>query len=170
MNGAKTPFLLAAAFSAVFMVCHLPASAGEPGSSSAVLLRFAPGPRGVGMGEACTAVTADAYSTWRNPAGLAVVEVPELAATHNASFQDVAHQYLAAAYPLRYGSTLGLNTTRLSVAPFQGYDAAGLKTTEVESSGMVLGAAWISHPWGAHELTLAMDHVLSNISPSSPED
>lgn len=254
MNGAKKLSLLAAAFMAAFAVCRSPARAGEPGSSSAVLLRFAPGPRGVGMGEAYTAVTADAYSAWWNPAGLASVEVPELAATHNASFQDVAHQYLSVAYPLRYGSTLDFNITRLSVAPFQGYDASGLKTEEVESSGMVfgaayartlykdeierpvlnvgaglkyvtetldsvsasapaldlgaiyhirpsrywmkgvpaqefrlgaalrnlgpglkydvesfplpmslsLGAAWISHPWGAHELTLAMDNVLSN--------
>ncbi len=253
MDGTKTRFPVAAALLAVFAAC-VPVDAGEAGTSSAVLLRFAPGPRGVGMGEAYTAVTADAYSAWWNPAGLASVEVPELAATHNASFQDVTHQYLSVAYPLRYGSTLGFNISRLAVAPFQGYDASGLKTGDVESSGMVfgaayartlykdeierpvlnvgaglkyisetldsvsasapaldlgavyhirparywmkgvpaqefrlgaalrnlgpglkydtesfplptslsLGAAWISHPWGAHELTLAMDHVLSN--------
>lgn len=103
------------------------------------------------MGEAYTSVTEDAYSAYWNPAGLAGVERPELAATYNDSMEDVIHQYLSVAYPLRYGSTLGLNVTRLSVAPFQGYDAQGVKTSEVESSDLAVG--------GAYARTLLKDEI-----------
>lgn len=94
------------------------------------------------MGEAYTSVTEDAYSVYWNPAGLGSVEGGELAATYNASFEDVSHQYLAAAYPLRYGSTLGFGLSRLSVAPFQGYDAQGLKTGKVSSSDLAAGVSY----------------------------
>ncbi len=94
------------------------------------------------MGEAYTSVSEDAYSPWWNPAGLASVEAAQLAATYNDSLQDVSQQYLSAAYPLRYGSTLGVNVTRLSVSPFQGYDAQGVKTGKVASSDLAIGAAY----------------------------
>lgn len=94
------------------------------------------------MGESYTSVTEDAYAAYWNPAGLASMELPELAATYNASFEDVTHQYVSMAYPLKFGSTLGLNLTRLGMSPFQGYDATGLKTTDVEASDMALGAAY----------------------------
>lgn len=133
------------AFAAVLSAACLlpfPASSGEAGSSAAAFLKFSPSPRGTGMGEAYTTIAEDAYATWWNPAGLAGVEAPELAATYNASFEDVSHQYLAAAYPLRYGSTLGFSLSRLSVAPFQGYDAQGLKAGEVSSSDLALGVSY----------------------------
>ncbi len=124
------------------VLCVLPARAGDAGYAGAAFLKFSPSPRGTGMGEAYTSITEDAYSAWWNPAGLGSVEGPELAATYNASMQDVTSQYLSVAYPLRYGSTLGFNVTRLSVAPFQGYDAQGLKTGKVESSDMAVGGAY----------------------------
>ena len=94
------------------------------------------------MGEAYTSVTEDAYSVYWNPAGLGSVEGKELAATYNASFEAVSHQYLAGAYPLRYGSTLGFSLSRLSVAPFQGYDAQGIKTGSVSSSDLAVGVSY----------------------------
>lgn len=118
------------------------AIAGGAGSSAASFLKFSPSPRGTGMGEAYTSIAEDAYSAWWNPAGLAGVEGPELAATYNDSMEDVTSQYLSAAYPIRYGSTLGLNVTRLSVAPFQGYDAQGVKIGKVESSDIAVGGAY----------------------------
>jgi len=134
----------AGGLAALFLVCAcvLSALAGDPGTSAAAFLKFAPSPRGTGMGEAYSSVTGDAYAAWWNPAGMAAIEVPEVAATYNASFQDVSHQYISIAYPLRYGSTMGLNVNRLTVAPFQGYDATGRKTKEVESEAMSIGAVY----------------------------
>jgi hypothetical protein len=94
------------------------------------------------MGESYVSVTEDAYAAYWNPAGLASVEQAELAATYNASFEDVTHQYISLAYPLSYGSTLDLNITRLTVAPFQGYDAVGFATSKIQSSDMAIGAAY----------------------------
>ena len=119
----------------------LPAVAA-PGSTGASFLRFTPSPRATGMGESQVSVTQDAYSAYWNPAGLAAVEAPELAAMYNVSFEDVNTQYLAAAYPLQYGSTLGLGISRLAVAPFQGYDSLGVKTSAVDASGFSAGLSY----------------------------
>ena len=118
------------------------AYAGSPGSSGAAFLKFTPSPRATGMGESYVSLTEDAYAAYWNPAGLASVERPEVSATYNASFEDVTHQYVSFAYPLRYGSTLDLNLTRLSMEPFQGYDAVGSKTQDVEGSDLAIGAAY----------------------------
>lgn len=135
----------ALAFAAAWSAAALfpfPVNSGDAGSSAASFLKFSPSPRATGMGEAYTSITEDAYSAWWNPAGLASVESPELAATYNDSMEDVTNQYLSLAYPMRYGSTLGLNITRLSVAPFQGYDAQGTKSGRVESADIAAGAAY----------------------------
>jgi Tfp pilus assembly protein PilF len=258
MVHGNTNLIVRTAAALVILACGfftVPAlAAGGAGSTAGSFLRFAPGPRGTGMGEAYTAVTEDAYSAWWNPAALASLEVPELGATYNSSMEDVSHQYVAFAYPLRYGSTLALSVTRLTVAPFQGYDAMGSATRKIDSSesaysaayartlikdeierpvfnigvnakaissrldnvsaaalgldlgavyylrtanywmkkvpaqefrfaldiknlgtglkydkvsfplpmSATLGAAWISHPWNAHTLTLALDQTVSN--------
>jgi tetratricopeptide (TPR) repeat protein len=94
------------------------------------------------MGEAYTSVAEDAYSAYWNPAGLASIERPELAATYDASMQDVANQYISVAYPSRYGSTYSLSINGLSVAPFQGYDAQGTKMSTVDSSDLAVGAGY----------------------------
>ena len=137
-----TAKILAAAVAVTALLCSLPAYGGGAGSSAASFLKFSPSPRGTGMGEAYTSITEDAYSAWWNPAGLAGVEGTELAATYNDSMEDVTSQYLSLAYPVRYGSTLGFNITRLSVAPFQGYDAQGMKIGKVEASDIAVGGAY----------------------------
>jgi tetratricopeptide (TPR) repeat protein len=136
--------LLAAAAAQFFCAAWLcfPVVAGEPGTAGASFLKITPSPRATAMGEAYTSLSEDAYAAYWNPAGLAGVERPEAAATYNASFEDVAHQYVAVAYPLRYGSALGFSVTRMTVAPFQGYDATGLKTRDVQSSDMAIGASY----------------------------
>lgn len=141
-NPAKLMAAMAAGIFCAGLLLCAPAMAGTPGTSAGAFLKFTPSPRATAMGESYTSVTEDAYASYWNPAGLASVEQPELSATYNSSFEDVSHQYISAAYPLRYGSTLGLNISRLSVSPFQGYDATGLKTGGVESSDMAIGVAY----------------------------
>lgn len=141
-NLTKSMAVLAAQIVCVAGLFSIPAFAGAPGTAAASFLKFTPSPRATGMGESYVSVTEDAYAAYWNPAGLASVEQPEFAATYNASFEDVTHQYVSLAYPLSYGSTLDLNITRLTVAPFQGYDAAGYKTSNVQSSDMAIGAAY----------------------------
>lgn len=123
-------------------LCVSAAMAGGNGAAGAAFLKVSPCPRGTAMGEAYTAITEDACSVWWNPAGLANAEGAGLTAAYNDSMEDVASQYLSAVYPLRYGSTLGFNMTRLSVPPFQGYDAQGAKTSRVDAADMAVGAAY----------------------------
>lgn len=154
MNIANYKKLLSAAAAIIIAACGffvVRVSAGEAGTTAAAFLKFDPSPRGTGMGEAYSAVTQDAYSAWWNPAGLASIEVPELAATHNASFADVTNQFASFAYPLSYGSTLGLSYTRQSVAPFQGYDAMGGTTRKLEASDTAIS--------GSYARTLLKDEI-----------
>ncbi|HOW90625.1 MAG TPA: PorV/PorQ family protein, partial [Elusimicrobiales bacterium] len=134
------------AMAAAQLVCAaflcVPAQAGTPGTAGATFLKFTPSPRATAMGESYVSLAEDAYAAYWNPAGLGSVEQPEFAATYNASFQDVTHQYVSFAYPMRYGSTLDVNITRLSVAPFQGYDAVGSKTEEITASDLAVGVAY----------------------------
>ncbi|OGS68975.1 MAG: hypothetical protein A3J79_06045, partial [Elusimicrobia bacterium RIFOXYB2_FULL_62_6] len=129
----------------------VPASAGTPGSAAGNFLQFTPSPRASGMGESYVSIAEDAYAAYWNPAGLAAVERPEVAATYNGSFEDVAHQYLSFVYPLSGGRSLGLNITRLTVAPFQGYDAAGYRTKKVDAADTAVG--------GAYAVTLLRDDI-----------
>ena len=119
-----------------------PVSAGAPGTAAASFLKFAPSPRATAMGESYASVTEDAYAAYWNPAGLGSLEQAELAVTYNASFQDVTHQYVSMAFPMTYGSTLDINITRLTVAPFQGYDATSAETSKVQSTDMAIGFAY----------------------------
>lgn len=94
------------------------------------------------MGEAHAAAAEDAYSVYWNPAGLASLEHPQFAMTYNRSFEGVDHQYLSLAYPLRRGSVLDFNLTRLGMTEFQGYDAQGAKTGMIDSSDYAAGLAY----------------------------
>lgn len=127
---------------ALFVLTANPARAGEPGMAGAGFLKFAVGPRAVGMGESGAAVAEDAYAAYWNPAGLALVPFPQLAATYNRSFAGVDHQYLSLAWPLRAGSTLNVNFTRLGVAALDGFDAQGARTAGVEAGAQALGVGY----------------------------
>lgn len=126
----------------VLVVSFVPRAFAAPGATGASFLKFTPSPRATGMGESHVSVVGDAYSTYWNPAGLAAVAVPELAATYNSSFEDVETQYVAAAWPLESGSTLGFGFTRLAVSPFQGYDSIGVRTKMVDSSAFSAGLSY----------------------------
>lgn len=134
--------LLPSAVLAFFILAASPARAVEPGTAGAGFLKFAVGPRAVGMGESQTAVAEDAYAAYWNPAGLALVAFPQLAATYNRSFAGVDHQYLSLAWPLRAGSTLNVNFTRLGVAALDGFDAQGTRTGGVEAGAQALGVGY----------------------------
>ncbi len=142
--GKLTKYLLAvpALLLGACVLFSVPASAGKAGLTAAAFLKFDPDPRATGMGEACTAATQDAYSTWWNPAGLAGLEVPQLSATQNTSFAGVTNQFAAVAYPLNYGSTLGLSVVRQSMETFQGYDASGDVTRELQASDSAIAASY----------------------------
>lgn len=135
----RTPVLRSLALAAALAPPVRCAAAGEAG---AAFLRFPAGPRAVAMGETGAAAADDAHAAYWNPAGLALVEFPELAATYNRALAETNHQYLSLAWPLRYGSTLDLNLTRLGMSAFDSFDAAGARTGSVDAEDRAVGAAY----------------------------
>jgi len=133
---------LALVFLSVCVLRGTASQAGSAGSAGANFLEFGQGPRAIGMGESQVAVAEDAYAAYWNPAGLAAVEHAQLALTYNKALEGVDQQYISLAYPLRQGSTLNLNFTRLGMSSFQGYDAQGVQTKSVGASDYALGAAY----------------------------
>ncbi len=126
----------------LFLLASTESFAWGVGTSSAEFLRLGAGPRAVAMGESQTGVAEDAYAAYWNPAGLALVLVPQMAATYNRSFSSIDHQYLSLAWPLRAGSTLNANFTRLGMPALDGFDAQGTKTGGVEAGSKALGVAY----------------------------
>lgn len=118
----------------------LSARAGSPGSTGANFLTFGQGPRAIGMGESQVAVAEDAYAAYWNPAGLAAMEYPQIAITYNKALEGVDQQYFSLAYPLRLGSVVNLNLTRLGMSSFQGYDVRGCRPSR--SAPTTTPCAW----------------------------
>jgi len=85
------------------------------GTSGAAFLKIAPGARPVGMGEAFTGVADDIHSVYWNPAGLATVRRPELAAMHMEYFQDIQYEWAAFAMPTKSHGTWGISISNLHV-------------------------------------------------------
>lgn len=133
---------LAPLLASLLILLPLPSHAKSAGSAAANFLKMGQGARAVGMGESHVAVAEDAYAAYWNPAGLASMEYAELALNYNRALEGVDQQFVSFAYPLRYGSTLNLNLTRLGMTSFQGYDARSTKTDLVSSSDLALGAAY----------------------------
>jgi hypothetical protein len=106
--------LLAMAMGGLLASAGFVHAAGKAGAVGAAFLKIAPGARAAALGEAFTAVADDASTLIWNPAGLARLRRPEIAATHSQWLQEADHDFMAAALPVSAG-TLGLGVTSFSV-------------------------------------------------------
>ncbi|MCB1161089.1 MAG: PorV/PorQ family protein [Candidatus Krumholzibacteriia bacterium] len=95
------------------------AAAYEPGTSGLLFLRLGVGERAAGMGEAYTALAADATALYWNPAGLAAVERTQVHFMHNEWISSVRQEFAGLAHPTRYGTfavgITGLNMDELEL-------------------------------------------------------
>ncbi len=90
------------------------AAAYEPGTSGLLFLRLGVGERAAGMGEAYTALAADATALYWNPAGLAAVPRTQVHLMHNEWIASVRQEFVGLAHPTRLG-TFALGLTGLSM-------------------------------------------------------
>lgn len=111
---------------------------GKSGTNGAAFLNIGVGARAAAMGEAYTAVADDAYATVWNPAGLARLPRPEVAATHTQWMQSGRHDVLAGAYPTSVG-TFGMSAVTLS---FEGIEKRSADTDVAEGTFGSLDAAY----------------------------
>ena len=85
----------------------------DVGTSAAQFLKVDPSARSAAMADAYTGVADDIQSIYWNPAGLARLDHPEMAATHIQWFQNVKYEYAAFAYPTKDLGTWGFAVTNL---------------------------------------------------------
>ncbi|MCX5784352.1 MAG: PorV/PorQ family protein [Elusimicrobia bacterium] len=95
--------------------------ASGPGTGSADFLKIPVGARETSLGGAFTAVADNANAVYYNPAGLSLLQNPEISFTNNKYLEGLSQQWLAAAYPYKSGA-FGLGVNYLSVPAFGAYD------------------------------------------------
>ncbi|HAT71424.1 MAG TPA: hypothetical protein DCS63_01235 [Elusimicrobia bacterium] len=115
--------------------------AAGPGTGAANFLKIPVGARETSLGGAFTAVADNANAVYYNPAGLSLLQNPEISFTQNKYVEGISQQWLAAAYPYRSGA-FGLGFNYLSVPAFDAYDGADNRTGAVAASDMALYLSW----------------------------
>lgn len=108
---------------ATIAASSLPASTFAADKFAAEFLKVGIGARALGMGGAFTAIADDAGAGWWNPAGLALLERPNVQMTHAEMFGSIVkHDVISGALPIgRNGgrSSVGLTVIRLGVDDIQ---------------------------------------------------
>ena len=89
------------------------------------------------MGGAFTAAAENANSVYYNPAGLGLLQNPEISLTQNKFVEGISQQWLSAAYPYRSGG-FGLGIDYLSIPPFASYDNSDNRTGSVSAYSMAM--------------------------------
>ena len=134
----KVLFMGSVVFVLCSMSCALCLFATEPGSTGANFLKIGVGARPIAMGEAGIAVVDDVNTIYWNPAGLGNLNRKEIAFMHNEWIDGINHDFLAFAYPLKYGRTLGASINFLSMSDMEGYDEDGNAIGGVGASDLAL--------------------------------
>jgi len=124
---------------ALCLAAGLAAAAG-PGTTAANFLKIPVGARETALGGALTAAAAGPAALFYNPAGLGSLTAPEVSYSYNNYFSGLSQQWLAAAYPLRYGALgLGLNYFNVKAFPAYDGDGAGIGSVSAYDAAAYLG-------------------------------
>ena len=126
-------FLLVSAFGRAY--------AAGPGTGAADFLKIPVGARETSLGGAFTAAAENANSVYYNPAGLGLLQNPEISLTQNKFVEGITQQWLSAAYPYRSGA-YGLGVNYLSIPPFASYDNSDNRTGSVSAYSMAVYLAY----------------------------
>ena len=88
----------------VFVVGSIYCEAGGKGTSAENFLKLGVGARAIGMGEAFTAVAADANAVYWNPAGLANLDSRQINVMHNTWLVETYYDHISFAAPFKKGA------------------------------------------------------------------
>ncbi|MBU2573345.1 MAG: PorV/PorQ family protein [Elusimicrobia bacterium] len=114
-----------------------PAFASGPGTAAANFLKIPVGARETALGGAFTAAADNSGAVFYNPAGLGLLETPELSFAYNRYLSEVSQQWFAAACPLRHGA-LGFGVNYLNAGSRPSYNSADNRTGSVSAYDMAL--------------------------------
>jgi len=124
----------------------LPAQESAPsaGTSSVLLLRFAPSPRAAGLGEAFTGLANDENSLYYNPAGLTNMPSTVLSLNHTEWFEDIRIDDFIAGYKFSSNFSMGLGLVHMWMPGLEAKDELGrsLGSFNVSSSVVNLGFSY----------------------------
>jgi|UniRef100_A0A7V3PSP7 opacity protein-like surface antigen len=113
----------------------------SPGTSALPLLQLAPDPHGAALGEAFTAIAADATALYWNCAGLGKIKDYSLALNHQSWFGNTADETFHTALPLNYG-TLGLGLIYSATPDIEFYNEANQPGKTFTAWDVVLNAGY----------------------------
>jgi hypothetical protein len=116
------------------VLCTGTAGSADSGTTSGNFLKLGIGPRAVAMGQAQVGLADDVYATYWNPAGLSQLVVQEAGFVQNQYVEDISEQFLAYALPKGSWGTFAGSFSYLNVGKFQGYDATGQPTKDVNAN------------------------------------
>ena len=117
----------------------------DPGKTGFGFLSLGNGARGIGMGEAQSALAEGSNAVYWNPAGLGITPFPEMTLTHANLFDDSAQQYAALALPLKRGArgAFGFSATRFSISDIEARDAqAALQSEKLKQEDLNLQVSY----------------------------
>lgn len=128
----KIVWLLMIIFLSIIILPTYTVGGGRTGCS---FLKIATGGRCVGMGEVGAAVSDDVNSANWNPAGLTLINEPELSFMHNEWLQSINYDYLSYAQPLeKKNGVIAISFYSITMDRIDGYDDNDEPTDGVEAS------------------------------------
>ncbi|MFC1511938.1 PorV/PorQ family protein [Candidatus Latescibacterota bacterium] len=141
---------LPAVFAVIGLSCILSATAAAETYTSwpGEFLREGAGARAIGMGNAYTAIEGDVYSTYFNPAGLAAMELNELAlSVHYLPFD---RRFMHLAYGTRIGpdADFGISWIQAGTEDIVGRDLNGNPTHSLEDKRNAIGITFAKNLGG----------------------
>lgn len=122
----------------IMLVCAAAlAGAAEAGTTTATFLKIGVGARAVGMGEAAAALAEGPDALYWNPAGLAALDQPAVAFTHNEWLEDIRYENIGLSAPILNIGSFGLAAGYLGMGKLVGRDEQGELTGEFSASDLL---------------------------------
>ncbi|MBI4778409.1 PorV/PorQ family protein [Candidatus Desantisbacteria bacterium] len=127
----------------VIVVGSIYCDAGGKGTSAENFLKLGVGARAIGMGEAFTAVAADANAIYWNPAGLSNLDRRQINVMHNTWLVETYYDHISFAAPFKKGGMCA-GITYLGTGDIPGFTDAGASTTNFTAYDMAVigGYGW----------------------------
>jgi len=135
------------------------------GTSAAQFLKLGVG-RAEGMGGAFTGLADDVTAIYWNPAGLAKLESPEVYASHQSFLNEVSHEYIAYAHPLKPGNSwgvLGISAQILSQTDIPKVDNTGTQVGEFSPRSGAASISYARNLWNSLNLGVTGRYINESI-------
>jgi hypothetical protein len=111
------------------------------GENAAPFLGIDVGARALGVAGAYAPLADDETCIYWNPAGLGLIDGPELGAMHTAWYQNLEFEWAGGATPVGARGGVGFAAALLHTPPIQGYDDTGQPTGDFDARDMAVTIA-----------------------------